>query len=42
MVDVNFDGFSDDGEDPMTAWKNKLIREGKWVDPARDTAGKNN
>jgi hypothetical protein len=30
MTHVNFDGFSQDGSDPMTAWREKLIREGKW------------
>jgi len=38
MTHVNFDGFSQDGEDPMTAWREKLIREGKWwpANPAND------
>lgn len=38
MTHVNFDGFSQDGSDPMTAWREKLIREGKWrpANPADD------
>jgi hypothetical protein len=37
MTHVNFDGFSQDGGNPMTAWREKLIREGKWR-PADDAA----
>ncbi|MEX0705115.1 MAG: hypothetical protein WD041_00710 [Nitriliruptoraceae bacterium] len=36
MQGITFDGYADDDTDPMTAWREQLVREGKF-DPSAGT-----